>query len=1742
MNLTTARPIRSIARPPAGRRRSLLLGALAVCALLPGSAIAAPTDPDTGYGTGGRTVTSFGDGVSTQATAAVRLAGGAVMVGGSTIGTTDPIKIARYAADGTLAGTTLERFVDGDNAHVATGTTWTHERVTRVVFAGGRERNLNTKDLALLAVDAGGARDASFGADGLVLTASADDVYATVEALVPNGAELIAVGSLYDNSAGTYGYAIARYAWDGTPLSFETVVFDAAVTQFGDMKAALLASGDLVVAANHTAGIYLARHTAASRFADLAAPATFRSGAVQDLLVTDRAGEGEKVVVAGSADGAMLLARLSPSLAVDTAFGENGTAQVSFGEGVSSQIAYAVTRDDAGRFLLAGRVVTTEQRLAFARLLATGQPDSAFAAGGRAMAAVSDQPVDVDVRPDGRIVVAGDTGVVPRSFAVSRYLGGDTAVTDPPAVQILAPTADQWRGVGPAADVISGTMSTRPGDAESVTVRLYEADGALRQTIAAPRADGMDTWTATAAPALADGTYGVEVVQTSVASGTTTTPRLSFRVDRATPAPTLTAPLDGAILGGPTQPVFSGARGTQAQDASHSADGDVFPYRCAVVAGVVQGTCTTPAATQSGTAWTSTVLVDQPDGTYEVTARQSDGALNEGRSPAIRVKLDRTAPALAVVAPGEGSLLKDRTPTFSGTRGVLNGTAETSAADKAPVALRVLRGTTEVQTRTDAETGPSWTFPTATLADGGYVLEAVQEDVPGNTATRRAAFAIDATAPALGLDLGEGAALRTAAPTFGGPRGTQGPDATHAADTPTVTVRVLQGATEVRRETDPGDGAAWGVSTGGLQDGTYALEVEQQDALGNTATITRGFSIDTAPPKPVIESPVQGQQVPRGDLRITGRGDPNREIDVQVTKPLEGTGTIKAQVGADGRWSATTSVGTGLVAYSDAFGVRAQQTDAAGNTGQSGYVGFTVGERPPPPPPPSNPPSGGGGSGTSLLHQGDPSSAPTGGETLPPAAGGCEQKIVIGPLQATGTCFRREGQGLDQVWVTSGAVAMNGVSFVPNGAGAKLILDPIHLRVAAQGQMSVQLNYRLGVLTLYKGAFNWEFKGPKFTLPSVDVPGLGKVDLTKYVPRSGASTRSRASAVATKLPNGWKVPANVDAKGISFDPLEVNVGAAAKLLGLPITGKAVLVVQNLKADLHVNIGLPKAFGGFTGETDLHAEYGKGLVIESMDIAIPQMWLGAVEVRDFRLGFSDVNNQWDGGATVLIPPLGNVGVGTKITIKDGKLTRFHGLATGMNHPVAPGFFLDEVEAEFKTEPVITVAGRVKVAAGPNIFGKTAASINGNADITFGQPMVMNVRGNLNLVDKELASAWVKLQSTPTLDFGGKVNWSLFGVGVTGALEGWVDGASAFQAHAQANLDFGVLGKYGGELIVSNVGAGGCAKGVFLVGQLGFGYRWSGKWDFWKGSCGIGDYKGARTVRLTQPGVPQTVIVPKTPTASLAFKGQGGAPLVTLLDPSGKQVIATPADAPATRTPDAVLMKNEEADTTYVALGNNPAPGAWKLVLQPGSVPLVSVDQAQALPEPKITARVTGKGRTRKIAYKMAPIPGVEVQLSEEGPQTKQVIGKFKGAAGTLTFKPGNGRGGRRDIVALVTQGGMPWKTVRVATYVAPAPVVPSTPRKLKAVRQGKRLAVTWRRGRAVDRWTVELSLKGGRRLTRIAKGTATGIRIPLLGTETTGAVIVRGIARDGHRGKAGRTTFRPVKRQLAKRRPVGARAG
>ncbi len=130
-------------------------------------------------------------------------------------------------------------------------------------------------------------------------------------------------------------------------------------------------------------------------------------------------------------------------------------------------------------------------------------------------------------------------------------------------------------------------------------------------------------------------------------------------------------------------------------------------------------------------------------------------------------------------------------------------------------------------------------------------------------------------------------------------------------------------------------------------------------------------------------------------------------------------------------------------------------------------------------------------------------------------------------------------------------------------------------------------------------------------------------------------------------------------------------------------------------------------------------------------------------------------------------------------------------------------------------------------------------------------------------------------------------------------------------------------------------------------------------------------------------------------------------------------------------------------TYVALK-----GAWTL---DGAT---DVEIASQLPPVKVAARVV----KNTVRYTERVSAGQKIVLAE---QSGHELGSLHGAKGTLRFKPTPGAG-RHDIVAIVTQNGLPMSRRGIAHYTAPKPPKPT---KVTVRARGTKLIVTWKGGAA-----------------------------------------------------------------------------
>jgi uncharacterized delta-60 repeat protein len=127
------------------------------------------------------------------------------------------------------------------------------------------------------------------------------------------------------------------------------------------------------------------------------------------------------IVVAGWIEGMFAVMRFRPGGALDTSFGDGGTAVIPLG--FQGDEANAVQVRPNGKIVAAG--TDDNARFVVARFLPSGELDPSFSGDGVARTAVADRfrsASDLSVQPDGRIVVVGWAGTPANTtWGIARY-------------------------------------------------------------------------------------------------------------------------------------------------------------------------------------------------------------------------------------------------------------------------------------------------------------------------------------------------------------------------------------------------------------------------------------------------------------------------------------------------------------------------------------------------------------------------------------------------------------------------------------------------------------------------------------------------------------------------------------------------------------------------------------------------------------------------------------------------------------------------------------------------------------------------------------------------------------------------------------------------------------------------------------------------------------------------------------------------------------------------------------------------------------------------------------------------------------------------------------------------------------------------------------------------------------------------------------------------------------------------
>jgi uncharacterized delta-60 repeat protein len=643
----------------------------------------------------------------------------------------------------------------------------------------------------------------------------------------------------------------------------------------------------------------------------------------------------------------------------------------------------------------------------------------------------------------------------------------------------------------------------------------------------------------------------------------------------------------------------------------------------------------------------------------------------------------------------------------------------------------------------------------------------------------------------------------------------------------------------------------------------------------------------------------------------------------------------------------------------------------------------------------------------------------------------------------------------------------------------------------------------------------------------------------------------------------------------------IDVSPAAnlpKILGsLPISGSFSIDLVKHASRIHVGVGLPSPFSfgaKKTAQAKLYmaATNRDGLRYDGISATVPALWLGPLYVENLHFAYEKSTNSWEGAAKVTLP-------GSRIALNAAppppdfgfKIVKgkFASAGFGINFqpPTQPDLFppfhtvlLTHIGGAVGLKP-FRITGTIGLSAanivdedgvllavfasgrepytvpddpGPELqplagrtFDRFAFAIGGNAT-----SVKVPILGALPLLH-----AYGLYEYPDYFEFGGGFSFKIGIVSLDGSVSGFAYPSSR-KFNAEAGLSaclkkLKVGYKFVHVTISPCISVGGVisSRGIGVCGvvgipfpifgsipvQVGAGYHWGDSLPkLMIFSCDYSGYRERSPFAAHDAAAGYRVRLPRgLPAEMFRVRGTGGTPSLVVTDPHGQDI---------TKSGDAVTVEDTEPNTVLVGL-RHPAAGNWTIAAAAGSVPIADVASADGLPDPGVTARVTGAGHRRVLHYRYTPLSGRAVTFVERGRDTSRVLGSARARSGTIAFTPGSGRG-KHTVIAQISQDGTPTRDVKVTTYTAPGPVALTRPTHVRATRRRGRIRVSWRAVAGAHLYEVLVQLADGSREFRVVSRAHVAISDPLPGRR--GSVSVDALSADSVRGRATTVVLPPVR--------------
>ena len=673
--------------------------------------------------------------------------------------------------------------------------------------------------------------------------------------------------------------------------------------------------------------------------------------------------------------------------------------------------------------------------------------------------------------------------------------------------------------------------------------------------------------------------------------------------------------------------------------------------------------------------------------------------------------------------------------------------------------------------------------------------------------------------------------------------------------------------------------------------------------------------------------------------------------------------------------------------------------------------------------------------------------------------------------------------------------------------------------------------------------------GVDFRQHTIDTTGPVRVVLTA----GGVNITLFHGALHIKCPDDGPGDTLVDFKPSDLTNLLPGVQ------GFPIDGDIDIKLAKGGVDIPISLKMPGSFGGITGAATLHADIHTGLDLKSLEFSVGDLNLAALELKNLDVSYTEQGDVWKGSGQLLVPA-GGAALDAAISVEfdKGDFTKgslevvpggYPGIPLDDDDP-PPMLYFSHAGLSLSLSP-LTLTGDAGIGVlplkppGDGSSTDYAIRLEAQLSAAFGAPITFTASAQGFLYQLELAQAKFVYTLPDQVSLNASAGFDLGFLAFKGQLAAVIDPThGVYSADLQADivLDFSLIPNIdlsGFDLHVDTKGFGFhvCAA---VCGGVSF------KWDD-PAPVFTDDSPWASKLKPAEPGAAPaaaagadhadaaasagTFTVPAgAPSASLVVHGAGGAPSVVLVGPGGQQI--TPALG---GTGDTSQLPAAAQQTTYVGI-KHPKAGQWSVLPAPdNTVPISSVEDAIGQPAPAIRATITGRGQRRVVHYHATMPSSVSIALAEQTGRLLHRIGTAHGGSGTVAFRPAFGPGGKRQLVAEISNNGLPQDRQTLGSYTVPAPAKPGRAKHLHVRAGHGAFSYSFRPPAHAARTLIEINASDGRHLQRVV---ATGVHsgsLPVIGYGDGVTVTVRGVRFDGVQGPSVSASAR-IKPPAVKHKP------